>query len=52
LQLLARERKLENRGRTIKTLVLTPTRELAIQIEENFTEYSTGLNIRNMVLFG
>jgi ATP-dependent RNA helicase RhlE len=31
---------------------LTPTRELAIQIEENFTEYSKGLNIRNMVLFG
>ena len=42
------------RGRTksIKTLVLTPTRELAIQIEENFTEYSTNLNLRNMVLFG
>ena len=52
LQLLAKERKLENRGRTIKTLVLTPTRELAIQIEENFTEYSTELDIKNMVLFG
>ena len=52
LQLLARERKLENTWRTIKTLVLTPTRELAIQIEENFTEYSTGLDIKNMVLFG
>ena len=52
LQLLAKERKLENRGRTIKTLVLTPTRELAIQIEENFTEYSQGLDIKNMVLFG
>ncbi len=52
LQLLARERKLENTWRTIKTLVLTPTRELAIQIEENFNEYSTGLDIRNMVLFG
>ena len=52
LQLLARERKLENRWRTIKTLVLTPTRELAIQIEENFTEYSTELDIKNMVIFG
>jgi len=52
LQLLARESKLENRWRTIKTLVLTPTRELAIQIEENFTEYSENLNIKNMVLFG
>ncbi len=52
LQLLANESKLENRWRTIKTLVLTPTRELAIQIEENFTEYSTGLNIKNMVIFG
>jgi len=52
LQLLAKERKMENTGRTIKTLVLTPTRELAIQIEENFTEYSENLNIKNMVLFG
>ena len=52
LQLLARERKLENTWRTIKTLVLTPTRELTIQIEENFTEYSSGLDIKNMVLFG
>ena len=52
LQLLAKERKMENRWRTIKTLVLTPTRELAIQIEENFTEYSTELDIKNMVLFG
>lgn len=43
---------MENRWRTIKTLVLTPTRELAIQIEENFTEYSTELDIKNMVLFG
>ncbi len=52
LQLLTIERKLENRWRTIKTLVLTPTRELAIQIEENFTEYSEGLDIKNMVIFG
>ncbi len=52
LQLLVTERKLENRWRTIKTLVLTPTRELAIQIKENFTEYSKWLDIKNMVIFG
>jgi ATP-dependent RNA helicase RhlE len=49
---LAKEGKIENTRKTIKTLVLTPTRELAIQIEENFTEYSENLNIKNMVLFG
>lgn len=43
LQLLAREKTLENTNKAIKSLILTPTRELAIQIEENIQAYSTGL---------
>lgn len=36
----------------IKVLVLTPTRELAIQIEESFNAYGKNLNLRNLVVFG
>jgi len=36
----------------IKALVVTPTRELAIQIDENFTAYSKYTKIRNTVVFG
>jgi len=36
----------------IKALVLTPTRELAIQIEENFTEFSKHTSLKNTVIFG
>lgn len=36
----------------IRALVLTPTRELALQIKENFDQYGTYLNIRNAVIFG
>ena len=44
-----------NRGqgqRKIKALVVTPTRELAIQIAENFTAYSQFTSLRNTVIFG
>ena len=36
----------------IRTLVVTPTRELAIQIGENFTDYSKHNTIKNTVIFG
>jgi ATP-dependent RNA helicase RhlE len=36
----------------IRALVVTPTRELAIQIGENFTNYSKYNNIKNTVIFG
>lgn len=42
----------KNRGRNIKALILTPTRELAIQIEENIKEYSKYTNLRHTVIFG
>lgn len=49
LQLLT-EKKSERRN--IRTLILTPTRELAIQIEESFQSYGRHLNIRHAVVFG
>ncbi|MBC7776633.1 MAG: DEAD/DEAH box helicase [Phycisphaerae bacterium] len=38
--------------RPIRALILTPTRELAIQISESFTAYGKNLQIRNTVVFG
>lgn len=36
----------------ISALILTPTRELALQIGESFTAYGRHTNIRNLVIFG
>ena len=36
----------------IKVLILTPTRELAIQIDESFKSYGRHLKLRNLVIFG
>ncbi|MES2590407.1 MAG: DEAD/DEAH box helicase [Bacteroidota bacterium] len=36
----------------IKALILAPTRELAIQIAESFTDYGKNLNIKHSVIFG
>jgi ATP-dependent RNA helicase RhlE len=36
----------------IRTLVITPTRELAIQIGENFNTYAKYTNIKTLVIFG
>jgi len=38
--------------RAIRTLILTPTRELAIQIGESFTAYGRNLQVRHTVIFG
>ncbi|GAA4073523.1 DEAD/DEAH box helicase [Flavobacterium cheonanense] len=38
--------------KVIRTLVVTPTRELAIQIDESFNTYGKYTNIRSMVIFG
>ncbi len=38
--------------RKIKALVVTPTRELAIQIGESFTAYGKHTGLRNTVIFG
>jgi len=38
--------------RPIRALILTPTRELALQISESFSVYGKNLQLRNMVVFG
>jgi ATP-dependent RNA helicase RhlE len=40
------------RYKKIKALIVTPTRELAIQIEESFTKYGKYTGIKNTVIFG
>ena len=42
----------ENGERPIRALILTPTRELALQIHENFTRYGKYLPLRCAVIFG
>ena len=44
--------KEKNNDRNIKALIVAPTRELAIQIEESFAEYSKYLDIKDTVIFG
>jgi ATP-dependent RNA helicase RhlE len=51
LQNLYKTQKNEGR-RKIRSLILTPTRELAIQIEENIKDYGSNLNLRHAVIFG
>jgi ATP-dependent RNA helicase RhlE len=41
-----------SKRKLIRTLVVTPTRELAIQIDESFNTYGKYTNIRSMVIFG
>ena len=39
-------------GRPIRALILTPTRELAIQIDESIRDYGRHLALRHAVIFG
>ena len=39
-------------SKDIKVLILTPTRELAIQIDESIKSYGRNLNLRSLVIFG
>jgi ATP-dependent RNA helicase RhlE len=39
-------------GRPIRALVLTPTRELALQIQESFEAYGANLRLTTAVIFG
>lgn len=49
IELMSRQK---NKPGVIKTLVLAPTRELALQISENFADYSQYLPIKHTVIFG
>jgi len=50
LQKLAVEGEL--RGRSIRALILAPTRELAVQVEANVVEYAKYLELSSMVVYG
>lgn len=52
LQHLYNDKNLRSGRREIKSLVITPTRELAIQIQESFTKYGKYTGIKNTVIFG
>jgi len=51
LQLLDANRQKINQ-KTIKALILAPTRELALQISANFLEYGSNLGITHTTIFG
>lgn len=52
LQLLYKKKETERKNINIKALVLAPTRELAIQIEESFSAYGKYTGIKNTAIFG
>lgn len=50
IQILNNEPQFHNRP--VRSLILTPTRELAAQVEEEFNEYSEFTDLRTTVIFG
>ena len=52
LQHLYLDRQQQNTPRKINALIITPTRELAIQIAESFTTYGRYTGLKNTVIFG
>jgi ATP-dependent RNA helicase RhlE len=52
IQLIEQSKDDQAGKRKVKALVVTPTRELAIQIGENFTAYCKHTRLRNTVIFG
>ncbi len=52
LQLLYAQTTTQNTGRYIKSLILTPTRELAIQIDESFSSYGRYCGLKHTVVYG
>ena len=52
LQILSTERESRKSKRIIKSLILTPTRELAVQIGESFDAYGKHTGLKKAVIFG
>ena len=52
LQLLFDKQDAGKKAKKIRALVVSPTRELAIQIEESFKTYAKYTNLKTTVLFG
>ena len=52
LQLLQGTKTNQRGPRPIRALILTPTRELAIQIDESFAAYGKHVGLSHLVIFG
>lgn len=52
LQILHNEKRNEKGSRTIKVLILGPTRELAVQIGESLAAYGKHTGVKHTVIFG
>src|SRR3984957_8031990 len=52
LQLLYQDKLQHKEQKTIKAIILTPTRELAIQIDESFAAYGKHTGLKHTVIFG
>jgi ATP-dependent RNA helicase RhlE len=51
LQLLYQQKQTGN-NKAVQALILTPTRELAIQIDQSFTDYGKYTGIKHLAVFG
>jgi ATP-dependent RNA helicase RhlE len=52
LQLLYDKQDSPKRGKNLRALIVSPTRELAIQINESFKTYAQYTNLTSLVVFG
>ncbi len=52
LQLLFNRQDSGKKGKKIRALIISPTRELALQIQENFSAYSKYSNLKSTVIYG
>ena len=52
LHILSTEKYSRPKKRVIRALIITPTRELAIQISESFSTYGKHTGLKNVVVFG
>jgi len=46
------QNKIDNKAKSTRSLILTPTRELASQIMQNIDDYSDGLGLKTKVVYG
>ncbi|MGL5490216.1 MAG: DEAD/DEAH box helicase, partial [Shewanella sp.] len=52
LQLLMADNQSDNAAKAIRALVLVPTRELAVQVQQSFVKYAKGTDIRVGIAYG